>query len=350
MTTPPTPAGWYPDPDGTGGQRYWDGMAWTEHRSPAVEAPQPAAEPAAPAGPAVSEQPTAVVPTITPPSGPVGGAHRRADADAAADVPAQVTEPTARFETPGSFEAPSSGEPTATFEPTSRFETPTFEPSATPSELPPAPYSDGGAVPAGGDDRKKALTLFAGLTGALLLVLIAAVVYGVFFNKSNNVDASASGGSSTSESTKATSSTGGSVGESTARSSATETPVQAGDAVDGPLSFTIHGIEVGSTVVMSDAPVQKDAVGEYNVVHMTVTNNGTDPTAFIAQYQKLNANGQVYTVDDQATAYLEGTFADLQPGQSADVSIAFDVPPGTKAESVELHTDPTTPGVVVPFE
>ena len=36
MTTPPTPAGWYPDPDGSGGQRYWDGSGWTEHRSPAT--------------------------------------------------------------------------------------------------------------------------------------------------------------------------------------------------------------------------------------------------------------------------------------------------------------------------
>lgn len=30
-----TPAGWYPDPDDAGQQRYWDGQAWTEHRTPA---------------------------------------------------------------------------------------------------------------------------------------------------------------------------------------------------------------------------------------------------------------------------------------------------------------------------
>jgi hypothetical protein len=27
------PAGWFPDPDRPGGQRYWDGAAWTEHRA-----------------------------------------------------------------------------------------------------------------------------------------------------------------------------------------------------------------------------------------------------------------------------------------------------------------------------
>jgi hypothetical protein len=26
--------GWYPDPEAPGGQRYWDGSAWTDHRSP----------------------------------------------------------------------------------------------------------------------------------------------------------------------------------------------------------------------------------------------------------------------------------------------------------------------------
>lgn len=27
------PAGWYPRPDGTPGQQYWDGEVWTEQRS-----------------------------------------------------------------------------------------------------------------------------------------------------------------------------------------------------------------------------------------------------------------------------------------------------------------------------
>src|SRR4051812_4500565 len=36
-----TPAGWYPDPKGGGGQRYWDGTRWTEQ----VQAPQQAPAP-----------------------------------------------------------------------------------------------------------------------------------------------------------------------------------------------------------------------------------------------------------------------------------------------------------------
>lgn len=34
------PAGWYRDA-ATGGQRWWDGTAWTEHRSPVPPAPEP---------------------------------------------------------------------------------------------------------------------------------------------------------------------------------------------------------------------------------------------------------------------------------------------------------------------
>ena len=39
MTTPPTPAGWYPDPEDSGGLRYWDGVTWTEHRTPRKRRP-----------------------------------------------------------------------------------------------------------------------------------------------------------------------------------------------------------------------------------------------------------------------------------------------------------------------
>ncbi len=34
MTNMGAPAAWYPDPAGTGGQRYFDGAGWTEHFVP----------------------------------------------------------------------------------------------------------------------------------------------------------------------------------------------------------------------------------------------------------------------------------------------------------------------------
>lgn len=36
-----SPAGWYPDHERPGQQRYWDGQVWTEHRAPIVVVPAP---------------------------------------------------------------------------------------------------------------------------------------------------------------------------------------------------------------------------------------------------------------------------------------------------------------------
>jgi hypothetical protein len=133
MTTPSTPAGWYPDPDGSGGQRYWDGFIWTEHRSPAVGVPEPAGEhsgsEAATSVVSLPDQPTTVVPT---------GAHRAPDPEPEPEPVIPPTAPVApSFETP-SFETPSYGTPS--YEPPT-FETPSFEATtaaATSSEAPPS--------------------------------------------------------------------------------------------------------------------------------------------------------------------------------------------------------------------
>jgi len=56
--------GWYPDPAGSGGQRWWDGIGWTEHVAPAA-APV-AAAPVAPAGAAPAAGPAPYQPYGTP--------------------------------------------------------------------------------------------------------------------------------------------------------------------------------------------------------------------------------------------------------------------------------------------
>ena len=57
MTSPQapghTPAGWYPDPNGSAQQRYWDGAQWTEHYA------APAAQGAPPQAPGIAAQPKA---------------------------------------------------------------------------------------------------------------------------------------------------------------------------------------------------------------------------------------------------------------------------------------------------
>jgi hypothetical protein len=259
MTTPPTPAGWYPDPEGSGGQRYWDGSTWTEHQSPAA--------PAAPEVPG-NEQPTAIV-----------------------------------------------------------------------QQRPP---NDG--------RRRKLIIGFGAACAALLAILVAVVVYGVFFNMSDSTQAS-SGPKSTSKSAAPTTPSGSGWGNST--ETASESPTAASgsgpQASDGGLTFAVTGVENAPTVQYQDAPVEKTAAGEFLIVHMTVLNSSDAQGTFLATLQKLKAGGTTYDIDDEATAYLNGTWADLAPSDSADLAIAFDVPPDTSGESLEVHGQPMSAGVDVPL-
>ncbi|MDT5186690.1 MAG: hypothetical protein QOI29_4848 [Mycobacterium sp.] len=360
MTTPPTPAGWYPDPDGSGGQRYWDGSQWTEHRSPA--APEPT-EPPPPAEPPASEQPTTVVPLR--PGGEHVGAHRAPESEPEPVAPPgpepgptaviptfePVPVPTAEPEpTPGPEPGPTAVINLGSSMPSAHATTPMASPPPPPVEpsVASAPFEPPppGEPPAP-DDRRKLLIWFGSACAALLAVLVLVIIYGLFINKPETTSIS-DGPSSTSKSAIPTTSTKSST-ESTSESPTTASG-SGPQASDGGLTFAITGTETASSVKYQDAPVEKTAQGEFIVVHMTVLNSGDAQGTFLATLQKLNAGGTTYSIDDEATAYLNGTWADLAaPGDTADVAIAFDVPPGTTPESLEVHGAPMSTGVQVPL-
>jgi Domain of unknown function (DUF4352)/Protein of unknown function (DUF2510) len=384
VTTPLTPAGWYPDPDGSGGQRYWDGSQWTEHRFPA--APEPT-EPPIPAEPQASEQPTTVVPLR--PAGEHVGAHRAPESE---PEPPPEPGPTAVIPT---FEPvpvpPAEPEPTPAPEPGPTAVIPTFEPvpvppaepeptpapepgptavinlgssmpsaqATTPMPSPPPPRAEplfAGAPleppppgePPAPDDRRKLLIWFGSACAALLAVLVLVIVYALFLHKDSGLQVSTSPGSMSESATPTTSTKSKSSTQSTSESPTTASGSGA-QASDGGLTFSITGTETASSVKYQDAPVEKTAQGEFIVVHMTVLNSGDAQGTFLATLQKLKAGGTTYSIDDEATAYLNGTWKDLNPGDTADLAIAFDVPPGTTPESLEVHGAPMSTGVEVPL-
>ncbi len=69
MTQPPPPPGWYPDPAGSGGTRWWNGVGWSETVQPAAAPspppvtalPPPPNQPSGPAGPGLYDQPVLLV-------------------------------------------------------------------------------------------------------------------------------------------------------------------------------------------------------------------------------------------------------------------------------------------------
>jgi hypothetical protein len=356
MTTPPpTPAGWFPDPEQAGTLRYWDGATWTEHRSPAPEA-------AAPAAPDPAEQPEEPGAPADP--GHVGSHRAPEPAPEPLSVTDQpITEVPRREWTP---EPPPelrdwvSSEPEPEPEPQpSSYNEPTTDPTleqapqeppaetvpyadattSTPPE-PPAVEPPAGTEPRVPVDNRKLVMGFAGAVAALLLALVLAAVYAFVIHKPDSVDASSPTTETTTVTTEAPTSD---------ESSASESPPPPAGAVDGPLTFSVVGVERGATITDSENEfLTKDAQGEFIVVRLTVQNTSPDPGQFLGTFQKLNAGGQVYTIDDEATFYVGGGFVDIPPGGQVDVGLAYDVPPGTVPESVELHADPMSPGVVLP--
>ena len=288
MTTPQPPAGWYTDPDGSGGHRYWDGHGWTGHQAPAPSAPPPPP----PSSPPEPPQPSERV-----------GAHR---------APEDRPEPPAQPAEPVGFAA------------------------APPTVNPPQGATDG--------DRQL-LTRYLTVCAGLLAVLVAVAIYAAFFNDEGPMRIGAfEDPTTTIMPTMSPTTPADGDRDQTPTDTATAVP-DSGDYTDGALAFTVNAVEITPMVSSADLPIDKTAVGEYVVVHMTVTNTSDEPATFLGTFQKLIADGEIYSIDDEATFYAGGALVELNPGDQADVAVAFDVPPGTDPEAIELHADPLGSGV-----
>lgn len=301
-----TPAGWYSDPDGSGGQRYWDGNSWTQHRAPATPPPPPAPEPA---------------PEPTPPPRPAPPAP----------TPPMFTEQPA----PAPHTPPSAAATTA-------FSTP---PSG-PQDPPPPAYV--AAAPDPDAARKKLIQRYSIGVGVGLVALIAAVLLAVFSgNSTSGVTISSPSSTAAAPTNKWTSApTTSDVPQETTASSSEDAIVN-----DGGLTFEVTGVDVTSTVTSPTTDVlSKEAQGEFIVVSLTVTNNGTEAGSYNAQLQKLRAMGSTFDADPEASFYVGTIYEDINPGNSLDTAIVFDVPVGTQPEAIELYGTAVSVGAEVTFE
>jgi len=141
-------------------------------------------------------------------------------------------------------------------------------------------------------------------------------------------------------------------GDGSIQPTTTKPPPGLGQPVrDGKFEFVVTSIECGITRV-GDAYLYRDAQGQFCLVRLTVTNIGDWPQMFTAANQHAyNAAGQWYDADSVAGLYLDvnsrAFLEDINPGNSVEATLVFDIPPDGAITKLELHDSMFSFGVTV---
>lgn len=126
-------------------------------------------------------------------------------------------------------------------------------------------------------------------------------------------------------------------------------------ARDGKFEFTVKSIECGKPSVGTNQYLTKTAQGQFCLLTVSVKNIGNDAQSLFSANQKLlNAQNQQYAADDVATTYAapEGStwYSNINPGNSVEGVIVFDIPKDQTATTAELHDSAYSGGVKVSLQ
>ena len=161
------------------------------------------------------------------------------------------------------------------------------------------------------------------------------------------ISAATSGGdpSSDSSSNASGSSSGDSAGSGGA--AGIGTPVR-----DGKFEFTVTKMRCGVPSVGTEV-VGQAAQGQFCLASLKVANIGDKPQMLDASsLYGYDAQGRKYNADSAAGIYANpaggGAFLnEINPGNSANAVVVFDIPKGGKLTKLELHDSPFSGGVDV---
>ena len=164
------------------------------------------------------------------------------------------------------------------------------------------------------------------------------------------VGVASSGGSKSTGSSSATSSSGTSNGTS---SDGSETAAKIGTPVrDGKFEFTVTKMRCGVPSVGTEG-LEQAAQGQFCLVSLKVTNIGDKPQTLDASSQYgYDARGRKLNADSGAGILANpaggGAFLnDINPGNSANAVVVFDLPRNGTLTRLELHDSPFSGGVDV---
>jgi hypothetical protein len=124
---------------------------------------------------------------------------------------------------------------------------------------------------------------------------------------------------------------------------------------DGKFQFTVTSVTQAKSVGDTADGVGDTAQGEYAILHVTVTNISSAPQTLddAAQYV-YDAGGRKYDASSSADIDLNSASGsdsvflnDINPGNTVQGQLAFDMPAGVRAVKAELHDSPFSNGVTV---
>jgi|SRR5450756_655451 hypothetical protein len=137
----------------------------------------------------------------------------------------------------------------------------------------------------------------------------------------------------------------------------TKAPAQAAAKIgtpvrDGKFEFTVTGVKAGAASV-GDQYVGKQAQGQFVLVTVRVRNIGDKAQTVADSNQHLyDAGGRRFDTDTMAGIYANGAgsqvfITPINPGNSINGTLVFDVPAGTTPTTIELHDSAFSGGTKV---
>lgn len=119
---------------------------------------------------------------------------------------------------------------------------------------------------------------------------------------------------------------------------------------DGKFEFVVSGMKCGIDSVGNEF-LSTEPQGEYCKVTMKITNIGDEAQSMFADNQlAFDGENRKFSADTEASIYDDKSqvlFEEINPGNTVDGSVYFDVPKGTKLVKMELHDSLFSGGVEV---
>ncbi|AKS36816.1 DUF4352 domain-containing protein [Mycolicibacterium goodii] len=121
---------------------------------------------------------------------------------------------------------------------------------------------------------------------------------------------------------------------------------------DGKFEFVVRSVQPGLSEVGDNPFLNQKAQGQFVIVTLSVQNIGDRAQGFSPSNQKLvDTDGRSFETDTSAQIALDNNdiavWDNINPGNTVDVSLVYDMPAGAAPASIELHDSMFSGGVTV---